>query len=140
MNIRYQFDCTNIDWNEIPQIFIKSDMKHYQPTVHKTAFENSYSVVFAFDQDKLIGFGRAICDGAYEAALYDVVILPEYQGRGIGSTIVKHILNSLPTCNVILFSSIGKEGFYKKLGFEKMNTGMAKFANPQRMRQRGYIN
>ena len=44
----------------------------------------SYAVIYVFDSDKLIGLGRALCDGEYQAAIsiYDVVLLPEYQVLG----------------------------------------------------------
>jgi hypothetical protein len=51
----------------------------------KSAFLASYAVIYVFDSDKLIGLGRALCDGEYQAAIYDVVLLlPEYQGKCIG--------------------------------------------------------
>jgi len=41
----------------------------------KSAFLASYAVIYVFDSDKLIGLGRALCDGEYQAAIYDVVLL-----------------------------------------------------------------
>ena len=37
----------------------------------------------------LIGFGRAISDGEYQGAIYDVAVLPENQGKGVGRVIKK---------------------------------------------------
>jgi hypothetical protein len=47
-------------------------------------------------------------------------------------------LNRLPPCNVILYASPGKEGFYEKHGLRKMKTGMARFTNADRMKTRGF--
>jgi len=59
--------------------------------------------VFIFDSDQLIGFGRAISDGAYQAAIYDIVVLPEYQKQGIGRLIMERILQKISNCNTILY-------------------------------------
>jgi ribosomal protein S18 acetylase RimI-like enzyme len=86
----------------------------------------------------LIGFGRAISDGAYQAAIYDVAVIPEFQGKGIGTAIVKHILAKLPHCNVILYAAPGKEAFYRTLGMRKMKTGMAFFKKAEEMSVKGF--
>jgi GNAT superfamily N-acetyltransferase len=95
--------------------------------------------VFAFEDKKLIGMGRAICDGEYQAAIYDVVVLPEYQKKGIGKRIIEETCQKLPVANIILYAVPGKEHFYSKLGFKIMLTAMAnlepRLANPQE----GYI-
>lgn len=90
-------------------------MGYFEGTVHKKAFENSHTVVFIFDDDKLIGFGRAISDGICQATIYDIAVLPKYQGKKIGSTIVDSILKRIPQCTFILYASPGKEIFYEKL-------------------------
>lgn len=95
--------------------------------------------MFAFDNDKLIGFGRAISDGIRQAAIYDIAVLPEYQGKNIGRTIVSNILKCIPKCNFILYASPGKKGFYEKLNFKRMKTGMALFYDAEKMHARGFI-
>ena len=114
-------------------------MSYFEGEVHKKAFENSHTVVFVFDDDKLIGFGRAISDGVYQAAIYDIAVLPEYQGKKIGATIIESILKCVPECNVILYASPGKEKFYEKMNFGKMKTGMGLFINKERMQMKGFI-
>jgi GNAT superfamily N-acetyltransferase len=96
------------------------------PEKLKRAFESSYAVVYVFDTDKLIGMGRALCDGEYQAAIYDMVVLPDYQGRGIGKEIIKRLSEQLPVENIVLYAVPGREGFYEKYGFKTMRTAMAK--------------
>lgn len=138
MNLKIQYNCFNIDWNYVVEILKKAGMAYYESEVHRKAFENSHTVVFVFDEDKLIGFGRAISDGAYQAAIYDIAVLPEYQGKKVGAAIVSGILKSIPQCNFILYASPGKEAFYEKLGFKKMKTGMALFINSEKMQEKGF--
>lgn len=139
MNYRIQENCKSIDWQNVRDILKNVGMGYYEPDLHKKAFENSHAVVFVFSEDKMIGFGRAISDGAYQAAIYDIAILPEYQNQGIGKIIMNQIMKKISNCNTILYASPGKEGFYKKLGFSFMKTGMALFLNPEKMKIKGMI-
>jgi GNAT superfamily N-acetyltransferase len=86
-----------------------------------------------------VGFGRVLSDGAYQAALYDVVVLPAWQGRGIGRAILEHLLQKVRDCNAILYANPGKEGFYGRLGFRRLTTGMGRFLRPGRMEEKGMI-
>ncbi len=138
MDFRIQYDCLNIDWNYVSETLERVGMAYFEGEIHKKAFENSYAVVFVFDDDTLVGFGRAISDGVYQAAIYDIAVLPEYQGKGIGRIVIDNITKNLPQCNFILYASPGKEVFYEKMNFKKMKTGMALFLNQKNMQEKGF--
>lgn len=133
MKYRFQDDCDDIAWDNIPKLLELVGMSFCESEVHRISFENSYASIFVFDEDKLIGFGRMISDGVRQSALYDIAINPDYQGQGIGKEIVSRLIAKTPNCNIILYASPGKENFYKRLKFKKMKTGMAFFSNPERM-------
>ncbi|ASW42323.1 GNAT family N-acetyltransferase [Clostridium isatidis] len=139
MNIRIQNTCENIDWNEVRNLLKSAGMSYVDTETHKNSFLNSASVVFLFNGDLLIGMGRAISDKVRHGAIYDVAIDPNYQGKGLGKIIIETILKSLPKCNFILYASPGKEGFYEKLGFRKLKTGMGYFIDSARMKSKGFI-
>ena len=138
MDVEIKYDCGGADWQAITDMLQRVGMTHYEPDLHQKAFENSAVTVFIYHENQLIGFGRAISDDAYQAAIYDVVVAPEFQRRGLGHTIIETILTRLPPCNIILYASPGKEAFYEKHGLRKMKTGMARFTNADRMRARGF--
>ena len=138
MDLKFQTDCEGIDWELVPQLLKTVGMGFRTPEVHRIAFSGSASVVFAFDDDLLIGFARAISDGVTQAAIYDVAVLPAYQHHNIGRKMMEQIMNSLPGCSFILYASPGKEPFYEKLTFRKMKTGMALFVKQESMRDRGF--
>ncbi|MDD5169931.1 MAG: GNAT family N-acetyltransferase [Syntrophales bacterium] len=139
MNLRIQEHCENIDWELIRDALKEAGMGYYEPDLHRRAFQSSFAVVFVFHEDRLIGFGRALSDGAYQAAIYDVVVIPEHQGKGIGRVMMENLLQKVAHCNLILYANPGKEGFYSTMGFRLLKTGMAKFLHPEKMEKKGII-
>jgi GNAT superfamily N-acetyltransferase len=138
MDFDIRFDCVGVNWQEVAATLKSVGMAHCEPDMHQRAFEASHTTVFAYHEGQLIGFGRAISDGVYQAAVYDVAILPEFQGKGLGRAIMTHIFSRLAHCNIILYASIGKEDFYRTLGLRKMKTGMALFRNAAAMTEKGF--
>ena len=138
MEVDVRRDCAGVDWTTVSETLKIVGMAHHEPDVHKRAFEASHTTVFVYHADRLIGFGRAISDGAYQAAVYDCAVHPDFQGKGLGRTIMDAILAQVSHCNVILYASPGKEGFYEKHGFRKMKTGMARFTKSEAMREGGF--
>ncbi len=96
---------------------------------------------FLFDNQKLIAVGRALADGIECSYICDVAVLPDYQGSGIGNSIVSKLLElSAGHKKIILYTFPGKEGFYKKFGFKRMSTAMAIFDNQAKALECGMIN
>lgn len=139
MNLKIKLGTKDINWQAVVELLKETGMGYRAADVHRRAFENSHTVVFVFDNDLLVGFGRAISDGEYQAALYDIAVSLDYQGLGIGKIILQNIINHIPNCNFILYASPGKEKFYEREGFKKMKTGMARFVNEVRMKEKGFI-
>lgn len=139
MNLHFQENCNNINWNMIPDLLKEVGMSYIDAKGHKMSFEASYAVIFAFDDRNLIGCGRMLSDGIRQSALYDIAILPEYQGLGIGKELVNRLMQKTPDCNFMLYASPGKESFYKKLNFKRMKTGMILFSNDERMSDSNFV-
>lgn len=131
-------DLSRVKWNEVQNLLKIAGLAHPPAELIEKAFKNSYSVVFIYNEDKIIGVGRGISDGAYQAAIYDIAVHPEYQGNGLGKTIIDEIYKDLKEFNIILYSRPASENFYRKLGFEKMLTGMAIFKDRNGMKEKGF--
>ena len=87
-------------------------------------FENTLYSVCAYDGEKIIGFARIVGDGMLFAYIQDVMVLPEYQGRHIGSVLMEYIMGEIsrrtaisPNIRTYLGASVGKEDFYRRFGF-----------------------
>jgi GNAT superfamily N-acetyltransferase len=52
--------------------------------------------------------------------IYEMIVAPEYQGRGIGAQILDQLLHRCREAgihDIQLFCARGKRGFYEKYGF-----------------------
>ena len=134
---------TNIDgisWEQLAHVFELAPLgKKRDPEKLEVAFRNSLLKVFAFHGSELVGAGRALSDGVWRAAIYDVAVLPEYQGKGIGSKIIRHLIQAANVDVVMLYSVPGKEAYYERFGFQKMKTAMAIFPSQDEAKKRGLI-
>ena len=140
MEISLSTDIDRISWEELARLFELAPLgKNRDPEKLEMAFRNSLLKVFAFHGEKLVGAGRALSDGVWRAAIYDVAVLPEYQGKGIGSTIIRHLIDSANVEVIMLYAAPGKEEFYEQFGFRKMTTAMAITPSEDEARKRGLI-
>ena len=84
---------------------------------------NSTVIVSLWDQNQLIGFGRATSDLTFRAVLWDVVIASDRQGLGFGKLIIEAILTNKKINSVerIYLMTTNSSEFYKQLGFKLNN-------------------
>lgn len=90
------------------------------------ALKNNLFDVTAVYNGEVIGMGRLIGDGVMYWYLQEIIVLPEFQGQGIGTRIVNRLLdyikeNTTPGTftSVGLTAAAGKDTFYEKFGFSK---------------------
>jgi len=82
-----------------------------------------FAVAIDISTRKTVGMGRVISDGISDAYFQDIVVLPEFRGRGVGRMILNALLGE---CLARKISWIGliaepKTGdFYSALGFRPM--------------------
>ena len=115
-------DTTGVDWDEFCDLFWRVGLGKREPELARQLFAASYAYCFAWDQTTLIGSARALSDGIFSSAIYDVLVEPEYQGQGVGKALMNNLLSRLPKRSVMLISTHGHEGFYQKLGFKRLRT------------------
>ena len=87
------------------------------------AIENSLNVWTLWEGQKLIGLARTIGDGATICYLQDILIIKSYQGRGLGSELLKEILKAneeIPQFVLLTDDTEKTKGFYKKLGLSEV--------------------
>ena len=82
-------------------------------------FINSIIVFSAWDNDLLVGCVRVLSDKMFRSVIYDLAVLPKYQGNGIGKELVKKCREQFPNSEWLVGTTNERASFYEKLGFEK---------------------
>jgi GNAT superfamily N-acetyltransferase len=106
----YQALRTAVGWGE-------ADADATQKSV-----QNSLYWVCVLKQQSVIGCGRVIGDGSLCFYVQDIIVLPRYQGQGLGRRIMENIMHYLRVNAhqggfVGLMAAKGAAGFYLKYGF-----------------------
>lgn len=140
MPLIWSYSIDGLDWNELAALYDAAPLGRKNPNGLKTAFTNSMFKCFVYEDEKLVGVGRALADGVDCSYICDVALLPSHQGLGLGKQIVAKLVElSRGHKKIILYAVPGKESFYKKLGFKRMSTAMAIFEDQVGARERGYV-
>ena len=74
--------------------------------------------ITAYDGAKLVGCLRILSDGYYFGTITELLVLPEYQKKGVGSNLLQLAKANTPTM-LYFGSQPGAESFYEKNGCRK---------------------
>lgn len=94
-----------------------------EPDLLMKALENSLNVWTIWEGENLIGLARTIGDGVTICYLQDILILKAYQGRGLGSELLKEILKAneeIPQFVLLTDDTEKTRRFYKKAGLSEV--------------------
>lgn len=93
--------------------------------IAKNALNNAFHITTVRDDGRAVGMIRVLSDGSYANFITDVMVIPEYQRRGIGKELMRRTVEYMkstmePGETIILYlmSASGKEEFYKQFGFK----------------------
>jgi GNAT superfamily N-acetyltransferase len=73
--------------------------------------------VAAWDEGRVIGFGRALCDGVSNGYLSMVAVAEDRRGQGIGRELVERLMGDDTDITWTLRAGRGSEGFWRRMGF-----------------------
>ncbi len=92
----------------------------------KRGIEHTSYLITARIEGKAVGMARVLFDFGYTAYIADVIVLPQYQGNGIGRHMVEALIQFVEENSseggylmYALMAAKGKEEFYEKFGFQK---------------------
>jgi len=99
--------------------------ERWDPAGLTALIAGSFAFAVAVDRatGKAVGMGRVISDGVSDGYVQDLVVLPGYRGRGVGTMVLSALLdycNSAGVAWIALVAEPGTETFYTALGFRRM--------------------
>ena len=107
-------------------VFLWESVWGQGPSIEQTrlAMENTLFRVSIYDGERIVAMARAIGDKGLCYYIKDVIVLPEYQGKGLGRMLINELLsfineNGVPETNIFveLCAMPDKIPFYEKFGF-----------------------
>lgn len=116
-------EYTEYNEEEILNLYRSVGWSNYfnNPLMLKNAYAHSLKVLGAYSEDKLLGIVRVVGDGYSIVHIQDILILPEYQRSGIGTALIKRILEMYKDVyqkSLLTDNTEKTVQFYKSLGFE----------------------
>ncbi len=121
--IIYKNNIENIFPEMVTGFFSPGGWKEYpSPEKFLKILENSQHKILAVDDERNIvaGFINAVSDKILSAYIPLLEVLPEYQNKGIGSELVKRMMNELKDYYMIdLVCDDKLESFYSRFGMRK---------------------
>lgn len=90
----------------------------------KKSIENGQNVKLIIE-DKTVGMASFVTNGGYAGLIIDVIVMPEYQGKGYGKLLINSLLDKIKEgleegeeMMIQLLSAPGKQHFYNSFGFK----------------------
>jgi predicted N-acetyltransferase YhbS len=96
------------------------------PARYKTMMEKADRTVVAFDNERVVGFARALCDGVSNGYISMVAVAPDRRGQGIGRELVRRLVGEERTITWVLRAGRGSKAFWEKMGFKASEIAMEK--------------
>ena len=96
-----------------------------QPQMLEQALSHSLAIYLALDGDAVVGLIRLVGDGFSSVLVQDLIVLPNYQRQGIGSSLMKEALGNFKEAYQVQLATEQTEknvGFYRSMGFETLST------------------
>ncbi|MDA1275296.1 MAG: GNAT family N-acetyltransferase [Verrucomicrobia bacterium] len=91
-----------------------------KPELLIKALKASHSLITAWDGSGLVGLGNAISDGHLVVYYPHLLVLPEYQRRGIGTKLIEVLIARYAGFHQHMLVADGRAiEFYRKCGFER---------------------
>jgi len=85
---------------------------------YNVPFINSTLVISAWKNERLVGAVRVLSDQMFRSIIYDLLVLPEFQNKGIGKELVKRCIEHFPKSEWLVQTTGRVSSFYEKNGFK----------------------
>ena len=111
--------------SEILPLYKSVEWSNYyeHPEMLENAYGSSLCILGAYEHDKLVGIIRAVGDGHSILFIQDILVCPQYQRRGIGTALMKALLEQYRHVYQIELATDNTQktiAFYKSLGFQPL--------------------
>ena len=92
----------------------------------------SYYHIAVYEKEELIGYIDSVSNGVTDAYIQDLMVHPDYQGKGVGTDLMNKMIQYLKEKRIYIISVVFEERlkpFYDKFGFYNMLCGQMETYN-----------
>ncbi len=121
MNIEYK-ETKEIPKNQLNNLYLKNEWYLYTKDIDKLerSIKGSLYVKSAWFDSQLVGLIRVVGDGESIVYVQDILVLPDFHRKKIGTVLMKDTLDKFKDCRQkVLLTGLSEEQdkFYRSLGF-----------------------
>ncbi len=117
MAVQIGESLAGIDWHQVKADLAADAFDNGRsPQALHASFARSQHVAIARDGDRVVAMARLLSDGVCNAYLLDVWTLSAYRGQGIGSRLIRQLMDRVPGQHIGLQTDEA-ESFYAALGY-----------------------
>lgn len=118
-------------YNENISAKVLSDLREFvgwnrMEEEYENPLMTSYCHITVYEKDELIGYIDCVSNGVTDAYIQDLMVHPNYQGKGIGTELMNQMIAYLKEKHIYMISVVYEENlklFYEKFGFYQMLCG-----------------
>ncbi len=124
MNVTLKRDIEGVDWQAVADVYAET-LGPEDPAQLARTWARSFATVLAYAEGRLVGVARAISDGEREALIVGVAVRPAFQRRGIGTAMMRALIDDLKRTAILLTCDEDQNvPFYEGLGFRTLKRVM----------------
>lgn len=118
-------EYTEFKKDEIWQLYTQVDWTAYTEnmTALEQGYKNSLLVLAAYENEELLGIVRVVGDGATIILVQDILVYPQKQRQGIGTSLLKAVLEryaDVRQIQLVTDNTPKTVAFYQSLGFVEL--------------------
>lgn len=114
------------DYELVREFLMEAGWEHRvgDPERFRMLIQKTDRTVVAWDDQQVVGFGRALCDGVSNGYISMVAVAADRRGQGIGRKLVECLIDDDTNLTWVLRAGRGSEGFWKRMGFTESSVAM----------------
>lgn len=114
------------DYEAVRQFLFDMGWEHRvaDPEKFKKLLEHTSRTVVAYEDTRIVGFARALCDEVSNGYVSMVAVVPDKRKQGLGRELVRRLTGDDPGITWVLRAGRESDGFWTKLGFDRSSVAM----------------
>lgn len=114
------------DYEALRQFLSEMGFEHRvaDPEKFKTLMDHTSRTVVAYEDNRIVGFARALCDEVSNGYVSMVAVVPDKRKQGLGRELVRRLTGDDPGITWVLRAGHDSDEFWERIGFARSSVAM----------------